>query len=288
MPTPTASALEIAIKLILLGDSGSGKTGALLSLIEAGYRLLILDYDGEFNSSWLVNSIRRKKNASELLERIHYASLSDPIVVLPNGDVVVKGVPQAFSKGLRLLTNWKIGDEDLGKSDDWGLETVVVIDSFSFMCRAAFRWATSVNTNPDERSTYYMAQKKAEGVLQLACSTSFKCHVILTAHMTFLEMQGGLHKALPSTIGKAFSPDVPKYFNSMLEVKSKTTGGSTRRIIRVVPDHLVELKNPVPEGLPNELPIQDGLATFFQAVRGATSLPGGAASKSAPDNKRTA
>ena len=33
------------IKLLYIGDSGSGKTGSLASLVKDGYKIRILDYD---------------------------------------------------------------------------------------------------------------------------------------------------------------------------------------------------------------------------------------------------
>jgi len=273
MPNPTLSAEEIAVKLLLIGEAGSGKTGSLFSLVKAGYRLIVLDCDGKFNTSWLINKIRREPDAKELLSHIHYASPEDDYTTLPNGDIVVQGVPKAWPLCSKLLTHWKIGSEDLGKSDTWGPDTVVVVDSFSFMCRAAFRWAESTSGNPDPRSHYGLAQRKAESALNILCSTKMKSHVILTAHWTLIDMIDGLSKAFPATIGKAISPDIPKYFNSMLEVKSKIAGTSVRRIIRTVPDGIFEMKHPVPEGVPNELPIETGLADFFRAVTGVNKAP---------------
>lgn len=268
MPQLTIDASAVPVKALVLGDSGSGKTGALLSLIRAGYKLQILDYDGEFASSWLANKLRKEPKAEEYFKNIHYASLRDKVKII-NGKVFPDGTPRAFSTGMQLLTHWKIGEEDLGNSDSWGPERVIVLDSYSFMCRAAYRWVDQLNNFADNRMTYYEAQKLSQGVLDLVCSPSMKCHVILNAHITFIDLDNGLTKGFPSTIGKAFSPDVPKYFNTMLECRSKGSGENAKRVIGTVPRGIVELKSPIPDGLPAELPIETGLATYFALMKGA-------------------
>ena len=45
MPKGSAHTSAIITKMLLIGASGSGKTGALASLAAAGYKLRILDYD---------------------------------------------------------------------------------------------------------------------------------------------------------------------------------------------------------------------------------------------------
>ncbi len=46
LPLLTSSLPSKPIKLALLGNSGDGKTGALASLANAGYRLAVFDFDG--------------------------------------------------------------------------------------------------------------------------------------------------------------------------------------------------------------------------------------------------
>ena len=262
MPSPTTVSAPIPIKMLLIGDSGTGKTGALASLAPH-YRLIVLDYDGEFNSSFLINRLRALSPSS--LKNIYFETLRDKLRAA-GPKIVPDGIPTAFDRGLKLLTHWKTESEDLGPSSSWKTDTIVVIDSFAFMCKAAFRWAQHMNTNPDERSTYFLAQQRAEQAIHLLCSPSLACHVIVTSHITYLEMQNGLNKGFPSAIGKALSPELPKYFNTMLE--AKLVGG--RRVISTKPSTLIGAKSAA-LNTPDEFPLETGLLSFFKLINKESS-----------------
>ncbi len=45
MPSLSKHQSNDFVKLLLLGDAKSGKTGSLVSLVEAGYKVRILDFD---------------------------------------------------------------------------------------------------------------------------------------------------------------------------------------------------------------------------------------------------
>ena len=258
---------DVPIKMLLLGESGAGKTGAFVRLAEK-YRLIVLDYDGGFEDSWGINWLRINK--PEWLDNIYFASLRDK-TKLQAGRLVPDGAPTAWSKGMQLLTHWKMGSEaegnleDLGSSDNWGTDTIVVEDSLSFMSKAAFRYMDAVTSYKDGRQTYFEAQKQVDSMIQLVCSPYMKCHVILTAHFTLVDMESGLSKLYPATIGKALSPEIPKHFNTMLEVRSKIVEGKARRVIRTEPSTMLDTKHSVAAGLPAELSIDTGLMTIFEA-----------------------
>lgn len=255
-PTRTA----VPVKMLLIGESGTGKTGAIGALAK-DYRIILMDFDGGFDDSWIANKLRR---TPELLANFYYHTYADKLKLL-NSELVPDGMPTAWRDAMKDLTKWKYPDEDLGSSDTWDTDTVLVIDSFSFMGKAAFRYVDTMNQFKDGRQTFFEAQKLLESVLQLLCSPAMRCHVILTAHITLIDLENGLSKQYPATIGKAFSPTVPKYFNTMLEAQSKIEAGTAKRIIRTVPSSLIDTKHPVVEGLPAELPLDTGLATFFKA-----------------------
>jgi hypothetical protein len=251
-------------KMLMIGDSGSGKTGALISLIEAGYKLVILDFDNGLDI--LVNAILEEPNADELLERVTYATLTDKMKAV-NGVLMPDGVPKAFSTAMKLLTNWKTEDEDLGPVSTWDDDTILVVDSLTFMSNAAFRYVDAINNFKDPRQTFGESMKLIESALGLLYSDSIKCHVIINSHITYIENEANVNKGYPSSIGKALSPKIPRYFNSILQVKVIGAGASAKRVIRTVPDGTIDLKAPMMPGkIPQELPLATGLADFFKLL----------------------
>lgn len=266
MPSLSNHQSQSSTKMLLIGDSGSGKTGALASLVEAGYELIILDFDNGLDI--LVNILKEKSNSAELLSHITYATCTDKLKAV-GGRFIPDGPPKAFPRALKLLTEWKTETEDLGKSSEWGPEKILVIDSLTMMCKAAFRYVEVINAFKDGRQTYGEAQRLIESMLGLLYSESIKANVIVSSHITFIDTDGGLTKGYPSSIGKALSPQIPRYFNTVLEAKTKGTGANARHVILTQPDGLIELKNSAAPGkVPVELPLETGLATFFKIVQG--------------------
>ncbi len=264
MPRLSAHQSQTTKKVLLIGDSGSGKTGSFVSLVKAGYNLRIIDFDSGLDI--LYNILKKEPNAKELLERVAYVTLRDKMKPV-GAKLIPDGIPSAFSGALKLLDHWKTEDEDLGKVTDWTEKEVLIIDSFTFMCKNAFRYVEAVNGFKDQRQTYGETQRLVENVLGLLSSTLIKCNVIVTSHITFIDIDGGLTKGYPASVGKALSPQIPRYFNSVLETKTKGTGANAKHVILTVPDGLIELKNSgAPGAVPPELPIETGLADFFRLI----------------------
>lgn len=265
MPTLTDYSSDKPIKMLLIGDSGKGKTGALASLAAAGKKLRILDYDNGLS----ILSSALKGNTSALAN-ITYESCLDEFHMVGN-KLLPKGMPTAFTHGLGLMTNWKTKDLDLGPVSKWGKDSILIIDSLSHLSNAAMRYVLALNKRSGEQpwmSDWGQAMTLIEQTLQLLYSDQIKCHVILTAHITHIGGEENADgkmvgvKQYPNTLGQKLPPKIPQYFNTMLQCD--TTPGS-KRIIRTVPNSDLGLKSEI-LGLPKELPLESGLADFFRAA----------------------
>jgi hypothetical protein len=62
------------------------------------------------------------------------------------------------------------------------------------------------------------------------------------------------------------NPVIPAYFENM--VLCHITGG--KRIIQTIPTALVDLKNPAAFKMAATLPVETGLAGFFDTIKGGT------------------
>lgn len=247
------------VKLLLIGDSKSGKTGSLASLVFAGYKLRILDYDNGLDA--LAQVIKQRD--PKLLANVEYRTLRDKVIATPIGPMVPN--PTAFIEGLKLLDKW----EPFGVPATWGKEVIVVLDSFTFMSDAAFNYRLPIVPKSkdgkfDVRMVYKDAQDAAESVLALLTSDNFLCNVVVISHVRYVVNPDGTKKGYPSAVGSALSPLIPRYFNS---VALAQTGPGGKRQIQTAPTAMIDLANPASFKMLSTLPIETGLGTFFETVR---------------------
>ena len=276
MPSLTDYSTQKPIKMLNVGDSGKGKTGALASLAKAGFNLRILDYD---NGLGILAELLKSDPAAAA--RIHFESCLDNYTSV-GGKILTKGIPTAFTKGLSLLTHWKTKDGvDLGPVSSWTKKDVLVIDTLTHLSNSALIYVLAINNRSGEhpwQSDWGQAMDMVEGTLKLLYSDNIKCHVIVNAHITFvgeeLDKTGKVIKPgtpHPNTLGKKLPPKVGQYFNTMLQCDTTGYGSTLRRIIRTQPTGDLGIKCEI-LGVPKELPLESGLAEFFKL---ANQLPKG-------------
>lgn len=250
-------------KLLLIGDSKSGKTGALAPLA-AKFKLRILDFDNGLDA--LAQIVKR--DSPKALENIEFRTLRDRLKSSPTG-TVTDGTATAFIDGLKMLDHWKFDGTDLGPPSEWGPESILVLDSLTFMSDAAFRFREplvprSRDGKYDVRAVYKDAQDAIEGVLSLLTSESFRTNVIVISHVRYVDNPDGTKKGYPSAVGAALSPQIPRYFNS---VALAQTGPGGKRQIQTAATAMIDLANPASFKMLPTLPIETGLATFFDTLR---------------------
>lgn len=277
-------------KLLLCGDSGTGKTGSLVSLAEAGYNLRILDLDNGLDivKNLLLESKAAPIDGIEPIDRVDFITVTDRFK-----DVGGKPVPvnsNTWSRCMKYLNHWTNKDEkittlvdgkpvsraipesdlfDLGKPEEWGPDCVLVIDSFTRLNRAALYFIMKLNGRPGGpiyESDWGEAQALVENFLGMIYGEDFNTNVVLISHITYREINNQ-QTAYPSALGRALPPKVGQYVNSTLEVKKSGTGSAVSRKIHTVPVGLLDLKNPNPLKVKPSYPIATGLAEFFAAVR---------------------
>jgi len=276
MPTLADESAASSIKMLLIGDSGSGKTGALSSLVDAGYNLRILDYDNG------LDALRNYTKDKSKLANVDFITLTDRMKAVGK-TTLPDGVPLAFSQGLNLLTNWRysiqdgkvltsggIFDTDLGSPSTWTSKEVLVIDSLTFMCSAALRYVLSMNGRAGQQpqiQDWGEAMRLIEDMLSLVYSPAIRCNVIMTSHLNYIENEGGgVKKAYPMALGSKLPPKVGRYFNTCVLARTQGSGDNVKRRIRTSSDVLIELKTPVP-GIPTEIPLETGLLSIMNAVK---------------------
>lgn len=263
-------------KLLIEGDSGTGKTGALASLVSAGYSLRILDFD---NGLDVLKAFVEASNPV-LLANVEFRTLRDKRKASAEGPVIA-GTPKAYIEAIKLLDRWKYTDTDgtevdLGVPAEWGPDCILVIDSLTRLSDAAWDFREPLaprgkDGKYDQRSIYKDAQNAIENNLALLTSESFRTNVIVISHIRYMENEDGTKKAYPTSVGTALGPIIPSYFNSVAQCITK--GG--KRTIQTIATSSIDLKNPKPFAMAASYPIETGLAQFFEVLRGplATAKP---------------
>lgn len=263
MPTLANHQSSIYTKLLLIGDSKSGKTGSLAPLVKS-YKLRVLDYDNGLDA--LAQIVKRDDPTK--LANVEFRTLRDKMRSTPLGPVI-DGQAKAFIQGVQMLDNWKYDDVDLGPPAEWGKDVILVIDSLTFMAEAAFAFREplvprSKDGKYDVRAVYKDSQDAIEKVLAFVTSEAFKTNVIVISHVRYVDNPDGTKKGYPTAIGGALSPQIPRYFNS---VALAQTGPGGKRQIQTAATAMIDLANPASFKMLPTLPIETGLGTFFETLR---------------------
>jgi hypothetical protein len=252
MPTLDEHVSSEYTKIIYIGDSGTGKTGSLVSLLLAGYKLKILDMDNGLDA---LVQFAKKEGAD--LKQVEYATFRDNYRATPQGPMI-KGVPKAFTGALTQLTEWSTIEDPM---------SITVLDTLTSFGKAAFAWARGMNpTAKDPRQWYGTSQAAVEDTLAMLTGPDYKQNVIVSSHVNYKELVEGVNKGHVSSIGTALGPKIPMYFNSMVLAEASGSGRNVRRKIKTLPTGVIDLKmaNPKVEA---ELPLETGLATIFAQLR---------------------
>lgn len=263
------------VKLLLGGDAMSGKTGSLVSLVAAGYKLRILDLDNKLDVLYQYV----KKECPDLAKNVEFRTLRDKRVAGALG-AVIKGTPKAYIDTVKMLERWKYklpdGTEvDLGSPAEWGPDCILVIDSLSRLCDAAYDWQDAVTPagksgEKDGRAVYGNAQDAIENMLSMLTSDGMETNVIVIAHGVYYDLPDGTTKIFPQGVGQKLSPKIPQYFPNYVRYKND----SGKRTIQLKSDAMIDLANAAPFKMPDKsLPINTGLAEFFAVLRDPPEEP---------------
>lgn len=243
-------------KGFLIGDSGTGKTGSLVSLVKAGYKLRIIDLDNGVRS--LLTEARAQ--CPDKIDNIDVVSFADRTTHGPLGMRYDK--PKTFINVLDTLDKW----DDGSIPSQWGPEYILVLDSGSALGRAAYAWMNVLNpTVADKRQVFKAAQDAIEDILAKLTAPDFNAHVIIISHINYDEKK---NKGFINFVGSALGPKVPKYVDVLLVAEKEGIGAQAKRIIRTVPNLQTDCKNPWWRDTPASLPLNEALITLFNKMKG--------------------
>lgn len=259
MPTLDKQTTSALVKFLYIGDSGTGKTGSLVSLLKAGYELRILDME-----NGLAAFVAYAKRENLDLTKVEYVPITEKLTMSAMGPVV-SGTPKAFVDAIKFMQKWEDGSDPA----TWGPKKILVLDSGTAFGSAALAWAQGMAPGTkDPRQWYATAQKAFDSTMALLTSEAFQTNVIVISHVGYSDLPNGLRRGYPTTVGTKLGTTISRHFNNLVLATSVGSGTSVKRTIKTVPTPEVDLKNSKPFQLGAELPLETGLATIFETLKG--------------------
>jgi hypothetical protein len=303
MPNPNDYLTDNTLKTLFIGDTGTGKTGALASLAAAGYNLRILDLDKGLDILLGKNGYLRHPNSPyvkqnpKVLENLRYFTFTEPMANV-NGQLFPRAAT-VWSNTMKTLSNWEEKDKDgkviekLGPLSSWTDKDVLVIDSLSMLSQAAMNFNLAMNgallkvrSGFEGQRDMNAAQDLIRKFLMMLYDASVKCNVIVISHVkytneiTVRKQEGdeakqenyGTPQGYPNAIGAALSPQIGRWFNSMLIARSEVYGPVTKHKIFTSAQNtggiVINAKSSAPLTVKGSYPLETGLADYFRDVRG--------------------
>jgi hypothetical protein len=186
------------VKLLLCGDPGSGKTGSLATLANAGYHVHIVDLDN--NLAIIKNYLKPDAPGS-----VDYVSIAAK-------------EPTSWNKAVGYLDKWDDGTDP----KTWDAKHVLVIDSATFLNEVLFNsLAAKKNIVVEDaqaaqlRDIYNQQFKYFETLVAKLCGDKYKCHIVMTAHLRWLGGEDKPLKCYPAFMGQQLPDKVSRYMNNV-------------------------------------------------------------------------
>lgn len=271
------------VRMLLVGYPGAGKTGAIASLVNAGFKVRLLDFEGNFQP--LLEYADEDK-----LPNVDILTFQDSMRM---GQKMIEpaGIPTAFNDALKAMQHWKYVEDgketDLGKSSEWGPDTVVVVDSLTAMGEASLRRSTAMmNKTPANMTQAVWGAAVADQVnfIKLLTKQKNNFHLIVLGHLQMISAGDFINtgdedavkdakleaignsliptKLFPKAVTKNLSQTIHKEFSSMILAERKLKLGATKRVLRTNTGMEVDTKMPA-KNASGEYPLETGLATIF-------------------------
>lgn len=287
------------IKMLLIGESGVGKTGALASLCAAGYNVRHIDVDNGASSLIDLLTGVKSKYPKTSIDHYRWETLSEKMRFTSDGRIV-PATAKVWQQSVKLMEDWKGTEKkaaDYGLPQDlpaehlkgiytWTDKDVLAIDTLTTLGTSAVNFHLSLNsalgnirTQNEWRRDIGAAQGYLDTLLQLVTGAQVQCNVILITHITYAKEDGTLFSpgekdpstgmdlqptGFPATIGRAQTKNMGKLFNDILLVKRVGSTGT----IYTKTQGLVRCKNSAPTRVKDQYSQETGLAQYFKDVRG--------------------
>ena len=266
------------VNVMLMGPSGTGKTHAIGTLVDAGLDVFYFAY--EAGSETLVGYFTDR--GLPVPPNLHICTVRAPTAsFLEMADAVryvntlsfeglIKQVDPSKSKYNQLeqfLRNFNDVTDDTGKKwgdvQSWDSSKALVIDGLTGLCDSAMKACIGGKFARDQKD-WGLAQNIVEGILRKITSES-KYHFVLISHVEReTDPNGGGLKLMASALGRALAPKLPAMFSDVVLAK------------RIGRDFWWDTEDPAADLKTRNLPISGKIPQSFAAIIDKWKSRGGA------------
>ena len=266
------------VNVMLMGPSGTGKTHAIGTLVDAGLDVFYFAY--EAGSETLIGYFTDR--GLPVPPNLHICTVRAPTAsFLEMADAVryvntlsfeglIKQVDPSKSKYNQLeqfLRNFNDVTDDTGKKwgdvQSWDSSRALVIDGLTGLCDSAMKACIGGKFARDQKD-WGLAQNIVEGILRKITSES-KYHFVLISHVEReTDPNGGGLKLMASALGRALAPKLPAMFSDVVLAK------------RIGRDFWWDTEDPAADLKTRNLPISGKIPPSFAAIIDKWKSRGGA------------
>ena len=256
------------VNVMLMGPSGTGKTYAIGTLVDAGIEVFYFAYEavaetllGYFTDRGLpipdnlhICTVRAPSASFlEMADAVRYVNTL-------SFEGLIKQVDPAKSKYNQLeqfLRNFNNVVDDTGKAwgdvQTWDSSRALVIDGLTGLCDSAMKACIGGKFARDQKD-WGLAQNIVEGILRKITSES-RFHFILISHVEReTDPNGGGLKLMASALGRALAPKLPAMFSDVILAK------------RIGRDFWWDTEDPAADLKTRNLPISGKIPPTFAAI----------------------
>lgn len=247
---------------MLCGTTGSGKTHAIRTLVDAGLEVFVLFTEpgmevladipsDKLHWTYIAPSSPDFSDMISSAEKINTLSFK-ALAELPD---INKRKYTEFVDVLRALSNFTCArtGKSYGSVDEWGPDRALVVDSLSGLSIMAMNLIAG-SKPVKSMADWGVAIDNLERLLTKLCVDT-RCHFVLTTHLEREtdEVTGGT-TLMASTLGRKLAPKLPRFFSDVIHVKRNAD-----KFVWSTATSNVDLKA-------RNLPIADNLAPSFAPI----------------------
>ena len=254
-------------RVLICGEPASGKTGAIAQLANAGYRILLHDFD---QNTRVIGSYLKSGHGDVFVSTYTVAKLTNTTLFNGTSTAATEAVKE-LRRFCKMLEHWKTADEDLGPSSGLTSKDVIVVDSGTFLGELLLLAALEdPETKRDLRSLYSTAGRYYSAILDHLCGNKIGASVLVLTHLTQTgdkDDQGkiiGKARDIPVGVGEKFSKKMQTYFSDIWHLEVGRTG---ERTFKTAATDKASLRTSRPDKIAGAEKFD--LASIFDRLRGA-------------------